>query len=343
MSYLAMAEENSQLNSPKHNIFSKRINIKPYEYPELLKYVEAIRHSYWVHTEFNYDPDIQDMKVNMKQHEREALKRAMLAISQVENAVKTFWGNIYTHLPKPEIAKVGATFAECEVRHEDAYAELLEKLGLNNEFENIKNIPAMHDRIAYIQKISAKTKDSTDPKDYFKSIIFFSMLIENVSLFSQFYIIMAFNKFDNVLKGMSNAVEATSKEEDQHANFGFDLINIIKEENPEWWTEELQDYIVSKCRKAYLAEMKVLDWIYEHGDLEAAPRATVNAFIAYRINTSLKAIGIKNMGILWDKSEQTNFEWFEDEVTVTKNNDFFQKRSTNYTKHSKAITEEDLF
>ena len=35
------------------NIFEKRINLKPYEYPQLNDYVDAIRHSYWIHTEFN--------------------------------------------------------------------------------------------------------------------------------------------------------------------------------------------------------------------------------------------------------------------------------------------------
>ena len=127
-------------------LFTPRVNIKPYEYPDLLKYVDAIRHSYWIHSEFNYDPDIQDMKVNLEPHEAEAIKRTMLAISQIESAVKTFWGDLYKFIPKPEVAKVGATFAESEVRHEDAYSHLLERMGLNNEFENISNIPAIiHD------------------------------------------------------------------------------------------------------------------------------------------------------------------------------------------------------
>ena len=44
----------------KPNIFRKRVNLKPYEYPSLAEYVDAIRHSYWVHTEFNFTSDIQD-------------------------------------------------------------------------------------------------------------------------------------------------------------------------------------------------------------------------------------------------------------------------------------------
>ena len=52
------------------NIFSKRINLKPYEYPNLNEYVDAIRHSYWVHTEFNYTSDIQDYKVHLNEKEK---------------------------------------------------------------------------------------------------------------------------------------------------------------------------------------------------------------------------------------------------------------------------------
>ena len=44
------------------NLFEKRINLKPYEYPQLYEYVPAIRHSYWIHSEFNFTSDIQDFK-----------------------------------------------------------------------------------------------------------------------------------------------------------------------------------------------------------------------------------------------------------------------------------------
>lgn len=329
-------------STDKPNIFSPRVNIKPYEYPELVGYIDAIRHSYWIHTEYNYTPDIQDMRVNMKPHEVEAVNRAMMAISQIEHSVKTFWAKMYQYLPKPEIGKVGMTFGESEVRHEDAYSELLEQMGLNERFEQLAQIPALNDRIAYINKINARAALATDPKEYFETIIFFSMLIEYVSLFSQFYIIMAFNKHDNVLKGMSNAVEATSKEENIHAHFGFDLINIIKAENPEWWDDRLRTRIYIMAHKAMTAEKKVLDWIYEQGDLKAAPREVVEAFIAHRINRALEAIGMfPEFNVKEELKDQ--FQWFEDEVTVTKMNDFFQKRGTTYTSRNKAVTEEDLF
>jgi ribonucleoside-diphosphate reductase beta chain len=321
------------------NIFRKRTNLKPYEYPQLVEYTNAIRHSYWVHTEFNYSSDIQDMKVKMTSEEVEIVKKSMLAISQIEVAVKTFWAKIGDRFPKPEIAAVGITFGESEVRHADAYSNLIEIMGLNDEFEKVVEVPAMKKRIAYLeQSIGAPADD----KDYFHKIILFSMFVENVSLFSQFLIMMAFNKHKNVLKGISNAVEATSKEEDIHARFGFELVNIIREENPEWFNKESVAEINRLCKEAYKAESAIVDWIYGDSDLDFLPKDTVKEFLKHRFNQSLVAIDLKPLYEV-DKDVIKTTEWFVEEILSTKNIDFFVKRSTSYSKNSKAFTEDDLF
>lgn len=323
------------------NIFTKRIALKPYEYPNLVEYVDAIRHSYWVHTEFNFTSDIQDFKVHLNEKEKTSVQRAMLAISQIEIAVKTFWGDIYKKLPKPEIGNVGATFAESEVRHADAYSHLIQLLGLNKEFENLLEVPAIRRRIKYLEKSITNAK-SVENQDYFESIILFSMFVENVSLFSQFLVIMSFNKHKNVLKGMSNAVEATSKEENIHAEFGFDLINLIKKENPSWWSNELIEDLVDATRDAYEAEKEIVEWIFEKGDLDFLSKSQTLEFIKHRFNTSLNNIGIDSIFEINQSLLETT-EWFDDEILTTKHTDFFNKRSINYSKKSKSITMNDLF
>ncbi len=323
------------------NIFAKRVNLKPYEYPELVEYVDAIRHSYWVHTEFNFTSDIQDFKVHLSDKERTAVERAMLAISQIEIAVKTFWGDIYKKMPKPEIGSVGATFAESEVRHADAYSNLIQVLGLNEQFENLMEVPAIRRRIKYLEK-SISNSRSIENQDYFESIILFSMFVENVSLFSQFLIILSFNKHKNLLKGMSNAVEATSKEENIHAEFGFDLVNLIKKENPTWWTPELIEDIKDTTIEAYEAEQEIVNWIFEKGDMDFLSKAQTLEFIKHRFNLSLNSIGIDNVFEVNQVLLETT-EWFDDEILTTKHTDFFYKRSINYSKKQKSITLNDLF
>ena len=325
----------------KPNIFKKRVALKPYEYPELVEYVDAIRHSYWVHTEFNFTSDVQDFKVHLNEKEQSAVQRAMLAISQIEIAVKNFWGDIYKKMPKPEVGAVGATFAESEVRHADAYSNLIQVLGLNSEFENLLEVPAIRRRIKYLEK-SINTARSVENKDYFESVVLFSMFVENVSLFSQFLVIMAFNKHKNVLKGMSNAVEATSKEENIHAEFGFDLVNIIKKENPDWWTDELVEDIIDATIDAYDAESEIVEWIFEKGDMDFLTKEQTLEFIKDRFNRSLKSIGIEGIFKTDDSLLETT-EWFDDEILTTKHTDFFNKRSINYSKKQKSITSDDLF
>lgn len=337
--YILYREERKNLR--KRDIFKPRKNLKPYEYPELEAYKEAIQHSYWLHTEYNYTSDIQDYKINVLDHERTAIKNSMLAIAQIEVDVKEFWGDLYKRLPKPELANVGHTFAESEVRHSDAYAHLLELLGLNTEFEKIDDIPALSRRVNYLKKHNDYARTGSE-RDYAIAILLFSAFIENISLFSQFLIIMSFNKYKNLFSGISNVIEATSKEEQLHGEFGVDLINTIKEERPKWFDEDMANDIYDLVKEAYKSEHEVLDWIFEDGELDFMPRYTVEEFIKNRLNNSLEAIGLERIFEV-DEEEVKKTDWFDDEVVATKHVDFFEKRSVNYTKRSRSITADDLF
>lgn len=337
--YIIYRNERKKLR--ERDIFKKRVNLKPYEYPELYEYANAVRHSYWIHTEFSYTSDIQDFHVNVTPVERNAIKNAMLAIAQIEISVKTFWGDIYKKMPKPEIGAVGFTFAESEVRHMDAYSHLLEILGLNNEFERIKDIPVIQERIKYLDKTVALAR-TEENRQYVHAVLLFSLFIEHVSLFSQFLIMMSFNKHKNLFKGISNAVEATSKEEQIHGMFGIDIINIIKKEHPEWFDDACHQMIIAACEEAYEAESKLIDWIYEAGELEFMPSQNVKEFVKHRFNNSLAAIGLPR---IFEVSEALleETDWFDNEVIATKHVDFFHKRSINYNKRSSSVTSSDLF
>ena len=335
-SYILYRE--SKIKERKRDIFKPRINLKPYEYPELYEYVDAIRHSYWLHTEFNFTWDIQDFKINVSPSERNAIQNAMLAIAQIEVAVKTFWWNVYSRLPKPEIGSVWDTFAESEVRHMDAYSHLLEILWLNSDFERIKDIPPIMKRIEYLEEYTSWAKVNTD-KNYTRNILLFSLFIEHVSLFSQFLIIMSFNKYRNIFKWISNVA---SKEEQIHWMFGIDLINIIKSEHPEWFDDEFIEVIKNACKKSYEAEKTIIDWIFEDWELDFLPKKTVYEFVKNRLNNSLDSIWIERIFEV-DEKELQKTDWFDDEIMSTKHGDFFVKRSINYNKRAKSVTSNDLF
>jgi len=196
-------------------------------------------------------------------------------------------------------------------------------------------------RVHYLEK-ALKNSRSDDNREYAESILLFSLFIEHVSLFSQFLIIMGFNKHKNMLKGISNVVEATSKEEQIHGDFGIDLIKVLQKENPDWFTDEYHKRIQDMCLNAFEAEKDVVDWIFENGELDFLPKAVVNEFLKNRFNNSLESIGIEKVFDI-DEVLVAQTEWFDDEIIGTKHGDFFVKRSINYSKRSQSITSDDLF
>jgi len=325
----------------KSDIFSERVNLKPYEYNDFLDYKDAIRNSYWVHTEFNFSGDVQDFKVNTSDVEKSVIRKTMLAISQIEVSVKTFWAEIYEEMPKAEIGSVGMTFAESEVRHMDAYSHLLDILGIEDDFSEVTEVPAIKQRIKYLDDY-LEGAGSDDRQEYVESIMLFSTFVEHVSLFSQFLIMTSFDKYEKKFKGISNAVEATSKEEQIHGLFGVELVNTIREENPDLFDEEFENKVQEACRKAYEAEQDILDWIFSEGELEFLPRENIDEFMKDRFNQSLENVDVEPIfDVDEDLLEETR--WFNEDIMMTKDNDFFSKRSTTYNKNTKSVTAGDMF
>ena len=323
------------------SIFDKRVAFKPFEYPEVSEYKDAINHSYWLVGEWNFMSDIHDYTVKLNDVERKALTNAMLAISQIEVSVKKFWTRLGDRFPKAEFEQVGVTFGESEVRHADAYSHLLQVLGLNEQFDQLLQNPIIQGRVDYLTKYLKGAADNSN-QTYTLTLTLFSIFIENVSLFSQFVVIKSFNKYKNCLKDIDNVVQATQKEEQIHALLGVYLIKQIQSEFPEWFNEEFYTKLYRACKKAYESECNIIDWIFEGGELSFLPKDVVKEFVKQRFNESLEMIGGKKVFDV-DKKMLTQLSWFNDEIHAEVNTDFFHKKPVTYSKKSKSIQADDLF
>lgn len=322
-------------------LFDKRVNYKPFEYPEVLQFTEAINKSFWVHSEVDFTADVQDFHSHLTPIERNAVKRSLLAIAQIEVAVKSFWGNLYHHFPKPEINGLGSTFAENEFRHSEAYSRLVEVLGYNDEFQRLIEVPVIKARIDYLSRALSTTR-SQDKREYAFALILFTILIENVSLFSQFAIILAFPRFRGWMKNVSNIIAWTSIDEQIHANAGIYLINKIREEYPELLDDATIENITAMVKESVEVEERILDWIFEQGELEIIKKKDLINFIKFRVDESLQKINIPVQFHI-SSEEYQPMRWFEEEVFANSLDDFFAKRPVDYTKHDKSITANDLF
>lgn len=236
---------------------------------------------------------------------------------------------------------MGSTFAECEFRHSEAYSRLLEVLGYNDEFEKLIEVPVIRERIDYLSE-ALKDARSTDRKSYVVSLILFSILIENVSLFSQFAIILSFTRFKGYMKNVSNIIAWTSVDEQVHANAGIYIVNQIRQEFPDFFDDETIAFIHETVKKSLEVEAKILDWIFVEGEIETVNKKNLLNFMKFRVDDSLKKINLEPIYNI-SYEDYKPMVWFEEEVFANSLDDFFAKRPVDYTKHDKSITADDLF
>tara|TARA_R110001606_G_scaffold114217_2_gene241638 strand:- start:7408 stop:8385 length:978 start_codon:yes stop_codon:yes gene_type:complete len=324
------------------SIFEEQISRKPDHYPWTEEFITAMHNGFWTDKEFNFQSDLQDFKVTLTDTERDMVTRSLSAIGQIEVAVKTFWAKVGENLPHPSITDLGYVMANIEVIHNNAYERLLGVLGMEEVFEQNLQLDIIQNRVKYLRKyLKKRYKDAN--KQYVYSLVLFTLYVENVSLFSQFYTINYFNRFRNLLKDTAQQVAYTSREEQIHSLVGIKLINTIREEHPELFDEELIGRIRSECLEAFKAEKKITAWSVNGYVSENLSTPILENFLKNRFNDSLTQIGIEPVFDDVDPELLSKTEWFDEDVLGNTATDFFFKRPTEYSKKDKCYDEADLF
>ena len=228
-----------------------------------------------------------------------------------------------------------------EVIHGDAYERLLETLGIDDAFENALELDIIKGRVNYLRKHLHKFH-SDNKKQFVYSLILFTLFVENIALFSQFYTISWFGRFKNLLKDTNKQVEYTSREENLHAIIGMKLVNVIRKEHPELFDEELERKIVHEATEAIKYETQIVEWIVNGYGEDKLNSPVLKEFIKNRMNESLREIGFE-MVFDVDKELLSKTRWFDEQVLGNNQSDFFHSRPVEYSKKSKSFAAEDLF
>ena len=322
-------------------LFDKTQVRYPNQYPFTEDVMEAIIESPWSHSEFNFRADYGQFKSEMTKEEQDIIVKTLALIGQVEIAVKTFWRDLGNTFPHPHIVDLGCVMAYNEVVHNRAYEHLLNVLGLEHIFEDILKEPVVAGRVDYLQKHKEKNFQD-ERKQFIYSLILFSLFVENVSLFSQFYIVMHFNKTRYLLKDTAQQIQYTNREENLHATVGKVLINTLRNEYPEYFDEELNSIVRKECLDALKHESRIVRWILGDYDEKDLNSEVVISYIMNRLNKSLEDIGFETLFEV-DPRLKEKFMWMDIEEEGTVLTDFFQKRTTEYVKNSKSYSLDDLW
>lgn len=221
-------------------------------------------------------------------------------------------------------------------RHSEAYARLLEVLGYNNEFEHILDIPVFKKRYHVLKDYLNENKDNVMEK-----LLFFTLVVENASLFSQFATILYFSRFKGYMKNVANIIAWSSVDELTHSQSGTWILSKIFEEQPEL-RNKAENEAAAFIQEYIKMEDELLDWIFEQGELDHIKKKDLANYMRFRLNNSFKDLKLPPPFELTEEDIKPMM-WFEEEVFSNELDDFFAKRPVAYTKHDKSITANDLF
>jgi ribonucleoside-diphosphate reductase beta chain len=328
-------------------LFDEQIARKPNHYPWTEDFKKDIWAGFWTAEKFTFASDYHQFKTELTDQERQVVTNTLSAIGQIEVAVKTFWAKLGDNLPHPSLQDLGLVLAQNEVIHNDAYEKLLDRLGMNHVFEENLKLPVIAGRVKYLRKYLKKVYGDDHRKQYIYALILFTLFVENVSLFSQFYVIMWFNRFRHseegtLLKECAQQVQYTRNEESLHAQIGIKIINTLRKEYPELFDADLAARIVEETKVAFEAECDVIDWMVGDYTGPKLSAGILKSFVAYRLNESLRAIGY-NPALPVNPAHEDDFYWMVEETIGGTKTDFFHKDPTEYTAHDVAYSEEDIF
>jgi ribonucleoside-diphosphate reductase beta chain len=322
-------------------IFDEQISRKPNKYPWTEQFIKAMHDGFWTDKEFSFSTDLHQFKTSLNDREREIIVRTLSAIGQIEVAVKTFWAKLGENLPHPSLSDLGFVMANVEVIHNNAYERLLSVLDMEDIFEENLKLEWIQGRVKYLKKYTHRFyKDSK--KQYLYALILFTLFVENVSLFSQFYVINWFAKNKNVLKDTDQQVRYTRNEEALHAMVGMKIVNTIREEYPELFDKELEDRILHEAEQAFVAESKIIDWMVNGTNEKGLSAPVLKEFIKNRINDSLLGIGFPKVFEINEELLDETF-WFDEQVLAPNMTDFFNAKSVEYSKKGQCFDEDELF
>lgn len=319
------------------NIFEKTLHIDP-EYQYLEKYVNIMYKGFW--TPAKYEKGIKEIDAPhffnvLKEVDQEVIKRCILAVSIVEDKVKTYWSTLALDLPQTIIGDVGGLFGQSEVTHRRSYHSLIDALNIDSN--DIHSHEALKGRIEYLSKYIETDPKIIGKKRILKKLVLFTSLVERCSLFTQFYILMSYAYKNKGLKTISSLQESTAIEEVTHYKFGIDIINIIKRQFPQMWDEYFVELVTDNIKVAYQSELNLIDWFFEKGVPQHLTKEEVVNFLNYNFNIVSNDLGL-NLKFEVDEKlfEEKNY-WFKTKVFMTTEPDFFDSAVSSYSSDDEQI------
>ena len=292
--------------------------------------------NHWMPQEINMSRDIALWKSSdgLTEDERRLIKRNLgFFVTADSLAANNIVLGTYRHITAPECRQYLLRQAFEEAIHTHAYQYIVESLGLDESeiFNAYHEVSSIRDKdeflIPYIDTLTNpnfKTGDQKGDQELLRSLIVFSCLMEGLFFYVGFVQILALGR-QNKMTGSAEQYQYILRDESMHCNFGIDLVNTIKLENPDLWTKEFKEELVDIFHKAVNLEYRYAEDTMPRGILGLnAPN--FKTYLRYIANRRAHQIGLPQ---LYEK-EENPFPWMAEMVDLKKEKNFFETRVIDY-------------
>jgi len=291
-------------------------------------------HNNWLPSEVPMQKDIELWKSNrLSQDERLVIMRNLGFFSTAESLV----GNnivlaIFKHLTNAEARQYLLRQAFEEAVHTHTFHYIVESLSLDQReiFNMYNEVNSIHDKDLFEMKLTQEIMQegfSTDTPEkiqtFVKNLIGFYLIMEGIFFYSGFVMILSFQR-KNLMTGIGEQFQYILRDETIHLNFGIDLINTIKEENPEIWTPEFKDQINEMVQEAVELEIRYAEDCLPTGIL-GLNASLFRDYVGYIADRRLERIGLKT-----HYNTRNPFPWMSEVMDLDKEKNFFETRVTQY-------------
>ncbi|MFZ5593859.1 MAG: ribonucleotide-diphosphate reductase subunit beta [Pseudomonadota bacterium] len=299
------------------------------------KYLDACA-NHWMPQEINMSADIALWKnpTGLTEDERLIIKRSLGFFSSADSLVaNNLVLAVYRHITNPECRQYLLRQAFEEALHTHAYQYVVESLGLDEAevFNMYREVPAIHDKAAwslpYTQSLADPNFHTGTPEAdqrLLRDLIAFYVIFEGIFFYVGFTQMLTFGR-RNKMVGSSEQFQYIMRDESMHMNFGIDVINQIKIENPHVWTREFQEEIAHMIREAVELEYRYAIDTMPRGVL-GLNAAMFNDYLKYIANRRCAQIGLPEQ-----YPGATNpFPWMSEIIDLKKEKNFFETRVIEY-------------
>jgi len=240
---------------------------------------------------------------------------------------------VYRHITNPECRQYLLRQAFEEAIHTHAYTYCVQSLGLDESkiFNMYREIPAVATKaewaLPFTQSLGDPTFRTGSPENnqrLLRDLIAFYVVFEGIFFYVGFTQILSMGR-RNKLTGVAQQFQYILRDESMHMNFGIDVINQIKLENPELWTEEFQSEMIELIKTGVDLETR-----YAY-DTMPKPILGMNAnlfeeYIKFIANRRFVQIGLPEQY----PGAKNPFEWMSEIMDLKKEKNFFETRVTEY-------------